>query len=121
VTDEERSEEPKAEVATAEPEPAAAEKDDKREKKKRKKAKAESAASAVPADPRAVEIATAFDAGNFARVRELGPTLIASGDEALVAVGKDYLARIAVDPVQMVFLLACAVALGTVAWIYIGH
>jgi len=92
----------------------------KAERKKRKKAKAESA-KAASADPRAAEIASAFEAGNFARVRELGTTLIASGDEALAAIGRDYVARVAVDPVQMVFLLACAVALGTIAWIYVGH
>jgi hypothetical protein len=92
----------------------------KAERKKRKKAKA-AEAKAAAADPRAMEIATAFDAGNFARVRELSGALTSSGDEALAAIGRDYLARIGVDPIQMVFLLACAVALGTVAWIYIGH
>jgi hypothetical protein len=92
----------------------------KAERKRRKKAKAE-AAKAAASDPRAAEIAAAFDAGNFARVRELGSTLIASGDDALAAIGRDYVARVAVDPVQMVFLLACAVALGTIAWIYLGH
>ncbi len=92
----------------------------KAERKKRKKARAE-AAKAAASDPRAVEITAAFEAGNFARVRELGATLIASGDEALAAIGRDYVARVAVDPIQMVFLLVCAVALGTIAWIYLGH
>ena len=101
------------EAATAEPE--------KKAKKKRKKAERQEAASAALSDPHAVEIAAAFDAGNFVRVRELGAELSKSEDATLAAVGRDYLARIAVDPIQIAFLGICAVALLTIAWIYIPH
>jgi hypothetical protein len=109
------SDEPKPDDPAPETEAAA-----KAERKKRKKAKA-AAAKVASTEPRAIEIATAFEAGNFARVRELAVVLAGSDDEALAAVGRDYLARIGVDRIQMVFLLACAVALGTIAWIYIGR
>ena len=85
--------------------------------KKKKKTKVEAAVT----DPRATEIASAFDAGNFARVRVLGAELAGATDPALAAIGRDYLARIAVDPVQIAFLGLCAVALLTIAWIYIPH
>jgi hypothetical protein len=88
-------------------------------KKKKKKKKPESAETLD--DPRAAEISVAFDAGDFVRVRALGQKLLDSGDPELVAVGRDYLARIAVDPIQIAFLGLCAVALLTIAWIYIPH
>ena len=109
---------PPKDVADEAPEPASAEPEPKAKKKKGKRAEAVSAALA---DPRAVEIAASFDAGNFVRVRELGAELAKSEDDAVAAVGRDYLARIAVDPVQIAFLGICAVALLTIAWIYIPH
>ena len=88
--------------------------------KKKKKKKTESDAEA-PSDPRAVAIATAFDAGNFQRVRELAAELAKSDDAALRAVGLDYATRIAVDPIQIAFLGLCAVGLLTIIWIYVPH
>ena len=111
---------PPKDVADEAPEAATADAE-KKAKKKRKKAERREAASAALADPRAVEIAAAFDAGNFVRVRELGAELAKSDDAASSAVGRDYLARIAVDPIQIAFLGLCAVALLTIAWIYIPH
>lgn len=94
------------------PEPAKA-------KKKKKKAKAE--ADVAPSDPRAAELTTAFDAGDFVRVRELATALAKSDEPVLASIGKDYLARIAVDPVQIAFLGLCALAILTIAWIYVPH
>jgi len=88
-------------------------------KKKKKKKKAD--AEVDLDDPRAREIAVAFDAGNFARVKVLGDELAKSDEPALAAIGRDYVGRIAVDPVQMIFLAMCAVAILTIAWIYIPH
>ncbi len=112
-----------AEKDDAEPKPAEGEaaSDVEKPKKKKKKAKLDTDVDATVTDPRALEIAAAFDAGNFVRVRELGEALTKSGDDALVAVGRDHLARIAVDPIQIAFLGLCAVALLTIAWIYIPH
>jgi hypothetical protein len=89
--------------------------------KKKKKKKAEAESEPVVDDPRAREIAVAFDAGNFARVKVLGDELGKSDDPILAAIGRDYVARIAVDPVQIAFLGLCAVAILTIAWIYIPH
>ena len=105
----------------ADPEAAASPVDDAPvvEKKKKKK-KADAEAEAV-VDPRAKAVAVAFDAGNFQRVRELSAELTKSDDPALQAIGRDYAARIAVDPIQIAFLGLCAVALLTIAWIYVPH
>lgn len=108
-----------AETKPAEAEAPVAPEADVPKKKTKKKTKSE--AEATPADPRALELATAFDAGNFVRVRELGQELSKSDEPALAAIGRDYLARIAVDPIQIAFLGICAVALLTIAWIYVPH
>jgi hypothetical protein len=86
---------------------------------KKKKKKKDAAAEAT--DPRAKEIAVAFEAGNFVRVRELAAELQKSDDVAVADVGRDYAARISVDPVQIAFLGLCAIALLTIAWTYIPH
>jgi hypothetical protein len=102
---------PKPEEAEPEPKPA----------KKKKKKKADPEAAAAASDPRAIALAGAFDAGDFVRVRELATELAKSDDAALASVGNDYLARIAVDPIQLAFLGLCAVAILTIAWIYVPH
>lgn len=123
------SEEPERE-APAEPEaaadatPAADASPDAAEPKKKKRKKkdaAEAEAEAAAKDPRLVELRAQFDAGNFARVRELATALSKDGDPAIVDVGRDYLARIGVDGVQIAFLGLCAVAILTIALHYIGH
>jgi len=114
VSDEPESSDTEAEASETEA-PEASEGDAEPKKKKRKKKKD------ATTDPRAAEIAAAFDAGDFARVRSIGTAIATSDDAALAAVGRDYLARIAVDPVQIAFLGLCAVALLTIAWIYIHH
>ena len=72
-------------------------------------------------DPRAREIEAMFVAGDFARTREIANELLSSSDPRLVDVGRDYLRRTGVDPVQLAFLGLCAAALIAIAWIYIPH
>jgi hypothetical protein len=125
VTDEapspdEAAEKPAEPEAVASSAPAPEDAPAKKKKKKKKKAPVETDADAA-VDPRGKAVAVAFDAGNFQRVRELSAELMKSDDPALQAIGRDYAARIAVDPIQIAFLGLCAVALLTIAWIYIPH
>ena len=99
--------------------PAEAAPEDAPKKKKKKKAAATSEATLT--DPRALQLTTAFDAGDFVRVRELATELSKTSDTDLSAMGRDYLARIAVDNVQIAFLALCFMAILTIAWIYIPH
>lgn len=94
-------------------------------KKKRKKSKKKdddgAEAELAARDPRVLEIGRAFDAGDFARVRELAGALAKESDPALVDVSRDYLARIGVDGIQIAFLGLCAVVILSIAMHYIGH
>jgi len=88
---------------------------------KKKKKKAAATSEATLTDPRALQLTTAFDAGDFVRVRELATELTKTEDADLSAMGRDYLARIAVDGVQIAFLGLCLMAILTIAWIYVPH
>ena len=90
-------------------------------KKKRKKASADAEPEPPIDDPRVREIAVMFDTGDFARTRALANELLASSDPRLVDVGRDYLYRTGVDPIQMAFLGLCTAVLIAIAWIYIPH
>lgn len=103
---------PEAEVATEEPAP---------KKKKKKKKAAEPEADEKIDDPRVREIEAMFGAGDYARTRELANALLSASDPRLVDVGRDYLHRTGVDPIQLAFLGLCAAALIAIAWIYIPH
>ena len=64
-----------------------------------------------PHDPELESLITAFEIGNYARVRELAPRLIERSDRAEVkAAAQELLDRIDPDPLVK-FLLAVAVAL----------
>ncbi len=89
-------------------------------KAKKKKRKPEAAAPPID-DPRVREIEVMFGAGDFVRTKEIADELVAASDPRLVDVGRDYLYRIGVDPVQLAFLGLCAAALIAIAWIYIPH
>lgn len=117
----EKAAEPAVPAADASPASSSDGGDDAPAKKKKKKKKADATADAGLDDPRAAAIAVAFEAGNFVRVRELGAELKKSDDPVLVSIGQDYLARIAVDPIQLAFIGLCAAAILTIAWIYIPH
>jgi hypothetical protein len=88
-----------------------------------KKKKKKKAAPAEPAleDPRVREIEAMFVAGDFAKTRELANAMLGDSDPRIVDVGRDYLHRTGVDPIQLAFLGACAAALIAIAWIYIPH
>ncbi len=96
-------------------------------KKRKRKKKDEDAPSAPPPIPgegtpegaQLVEANAAFAAGNYARVRELATTLTRAADPAVVDAATALLRKIAPDPVQIGFLIACAVALGVITWIYV--
>jgi hypothetical protein len=92
-------------------------------KKKKKKPEPEPEAEAEPPidDPRVREIAVMFDTGDFVKTRALANELLASSDPRLVDVGRDYLVRTGVDPIQLAFLGLCAAVLIAIAWIYIPH
>jgi hypothetical protein len=102
---------PEAETATATEEPAP---------KKKKKKKAAEPEPKID-DPRVREIEAMFAAGDYARTRELANALLSESDPRLVDVGRDYLHRTGVDPIQLAFLGLCAAALIAIAWIYIPH
>lgn len=108
------------EGASSEPEIAAPAGDPVAPKKKKKKKALEADAAPID-DPRVREIEVMFAAGDFVRTREIASELIASADPRLADVGRDYLHRIGVDPIQLAFLGACAGALIAIAWIYIPH
>jgi hypothetical protein len=115
---------PADDAPSAEAPPAAAssaEAAPRKPKRKRKGDIAEEEDAAPITDVRAKEIALAFEAGDFVRVRTLGEALAKEEDARLSAIGRDYLARIAVDPMQLAFLGLCAAALIVIAWIYVPH
>ncbi len=114
-----------AEPAETSAEPAEAETPKKKRKKKKKPVEAEAEpheeGDAPVDDPRVKELSALFIAGDFAKVRELATQLAASSDPRLAGVGRDYLHRTGVDPIQLAFLGLCAAALIAIAWIYIPH
>ncbi len=65
------------------------------------------------------EAHAAFEAGNYARVRESTDRLSAATDAQIVDAAADLRRRVSVDPVQIVFLTACLCALLAITYIYI--
>lgn len=63
----------------------------------------------------------AFEVGDYARARELAARLARSEDREIATAAEDILRRTGVDQVQIAFLVACALAILTIAWIYIPH
>lgn len=63
----------------------------------------------------------AFEVGDYARVRELAARLARSEEREIATAADDLLRRTGVDQVQIAFLVACALAILTIAWIYIPH
>ena len=58
----------------------------------------------------------AFDAGNYVLVRARTRALAEAKDEAVRAAAADLASRIAVDPIQVVVVLACAAVLFAIVW-----
>lgn len=95
-------------------------------KKKRKRGeKAEPAAPAVlpgegtPEGELLRDANAAFEAGNYARVRELTTTLATASDPKIVDFAADLRRRVSVDPVQILFLTMCACALLAITYVYV--
>ena len=63
----------------------------------------------------------AFEVGDYKHARELAARLTRSEDREIAAAAEDVLRRTGVDQVQIAFLVACALAILTIAWIYIPH
>jgi hypothetical protein len=107
------------------PEPEAAEPAKKRKKRKKKSAADADAAPVVlpgagtPEGDRLREANAAFEAGNYALVRSLTGALESASDPKVVDAARDLARRIAVDPVQIAFLLLCLVALCAIAYVYV--
>lgn len=58
----------------------------------------------------------AFDAGNYALVRARTRALADAKDAGVRAAAADLESRIAVDPIQVVVVLACAAVLFAIIW-----
>lgn len=99
----------------------------KKKKKKKASSNEERDASApaplpgasTPEGEKLREANVAFESGNYARVRELGRELERAQDPAVVDAARSLVRRVSVDPVQVAFLGACAIALMVITWIYI--
>lgn len=63
----------------------------------------------------------AFEVGDYRRARELAARISRSEDREVAAAAEDVLRRTGVDQVQIAFLVACTLAILTIAWIYIPH
>ncbi|WP_157068689.1 hypothetical protein [Sandaracinus amylolyticus] len=65
------------------------------------------------------EANAAFEAGNYALVRTLTSELERASDPTIVDAARDLARRTAVDPLQMTFLVLCAVALLVITYVYV--
>jgi len=61
----------------------------------------------------------AFDAGDYVAVREITGDLAKSGDPEVRGAAERLAERIAVDPLQIVVLLACVAVLFTIYWVWV--
>ena len=62
------------------------------------------------------EALQAFDAGDYTLVRARSRALADAKDEAVRAAASDLATRIAVDPIQIVVVAACAAVLFAIVW-----
>lgn len=65
------------------------------------------------------EANAAFEAGNYARVRELTQKLSSAGDPKVVDAAGELARRIAADPLQVGFLTACLIAISIIFYVYV--
>lgn len=101
----------------------------KKKKKQHKKARrAESDAKKKPEPPPGAgtpegdklrEALRAFDVGDYARVRARTKELASAEDPKVREAAADLASRIAVDPVQVVVMLACAAVLVAIAYVWV--
>lgn len=65
------------------------------------------------------EAVRAFEVGDYVRVRARVADLRKAEDPAIREVAQDLAARIAIDPVQVVVMLACAAVLAAIAYVWV--
>lgn len=104
---------PEASASTPEP-----------KKKRGKKAKAPEAPAPLPGQgtPEGAilrDANAAFEAGNYALVRDLTTKLSTAQDPKVVDAARDLARRVSVDPVQIAFLTACLVAIIVIFYVYV--
>lgn len=98
-------------------------------KKKKKKDRAADAAAAKKLEPlpgagtpdgdKLREAMRAFEVGDYARVRARTRELAGAGDPKVREAAAALASRIAIDPVQVVVILACAAVLVTIALVWV--
>lgn len=114
------AEEPREPEAARTDEPAAT-----RTKPKKKKKRVEDAKPAplpgagTPDGDKLREAFRAFDAGDYRHVRACLRELERAEDPAVRDAAAELLARISIDPVQVGVVLACAVVLATIAYVWV--
>jgi hypothetical protein len=98
----------------------------KKGKKKDRRAQAEAKKQAAPPPGAGTpdggklrEALRAFDVGDYARVRARTRELASAEDRKVREAAADLASRIAIDPVQIVVILACALVLGTIAYVWV--
>ncbi len=98
----------------------AAEKSETREKKKGPPPPKPIPGRGTPDGDRLREAHHAFDAGDHAAVRRITRALIEKTEDAEIRQAAEVLAsRIAIDPIQVVVLAACAAVLFTIIWVWV--
>lgn len=73
----------------------------------------------TPGGDKLREALHAFEAGDYATVRARTTELAGAEDVDVRAAAADLQERIAVDPIQVVVLGACAAALGTIVYLWV--
>jgi hypothetical protein len=65
------------------------------------------------------EASAAFEAGDYARTRALTRPLLEATDARVADAARDLARRVAVDPVQIAFLIGCLLVLLGIAYVYV--
>lgn len=113
------AEQPRDEASAEQPAPP----DETRAKKKKKRGEKEEAkplpGAGTPDGDKLRAAFRAFDVGDYARVRALLPELERAEDPAIRDTAADLRARISIDPVQIVVVVACALVLVAIAYTWV--
>ncbi|HEY8431640.1 MAG TPA: hypothetical protein VIL20_24840 [Sandaracinaceae bacterium] len=118
--------EPKNEAGADELASTAAEPPKKKKKKGSKTKKGAAAREPVPLPGAGTpdgdklrEAMRAFEVGDYARVRARTRELASASDPKVREAAADLAERIAIDPVQVVVILACAAVLATIVYVWV--
>lgn len=115
-----------AQLEAERPEPPPDEEPKAAKKKKKKGKGAEAAPKSEPlpgagtsAGDKLREAVRAFEAGDYARVRARTRELESAADPRVREAAAELAGRVAVDPVQLVVILACAAVLVAIAYVWV--